>query len=384
MIDSTPRFLYRFAHPAQDVEHEREVLFDVDGSPRSATAYVPDRGGGHRPTPAWILLQGITVPGRHHTGVRRMARALATAGHLALVPEVPSWTALRVDPREAEPTVRSALAFLGTWPGVDPRRVGLMGFSVAATWALAVAAGLGAAPTDGSGQGLRAVVGVGGYADFRRMLAAMVVGEHEWDGEQHRYTPDPYGRWILGANLLPLVEGGTYGTREERETAGRALHRLAETAGRNGALARTPVYDDLIGQLRGTVLPGALPAWDLLAPPSRRLVPDREAGRALAGVLADAGLRTNPEFDLAGRLGSLRLPTILLHGRMDTLVPFTETLRLAERLPPPVRRGVTVTRLLGHTKLREAGTPWRNPLALADEARRFVRTVRHMLEALEQ
>ena len=117
MPSATLRFLYRFARPSQDVARERELRFDIDGEPRAATAYLPDARYVHQTVPAWVLLQGITVPGRHYAGVRRMARALSAAGHLALVPEVPSWTALRVEPAETEPSVSSALRFLAACPG---------------------------------------------------------------------------------------------------------------------------------------------------------------------------------------------------------------------------------------------------------------------------
>ena len=121
---ATLRFLYRFARPAQDVARERELCFGLDGRPRAATAYLPDGHNSHRPVPARVLLQGSTVPGRHHAGVRRMARALAATGHLALVPEVPSWTALRVDTGETEPSVTSAVTFLAGSPQVDPTHIG--------------------------------------------------------------------------------------------------------------------------------------------------------------------------------------------------------------------------------------------------------------------
>jgi hypothetical protein len=50
--------------------------------------------------------------------------------------------------------------------------------------------------------GLRLAANVGGYADFRRLLRAMIAGEHEWRGRRYRSTPDAYGRWIVGAQLL--------------------------------------------------------------------------------------------------------------------------------------------------------------------------------------
>jgi pimeloyl-ACP methyl ester carboxylesterase len=130
------------------------------------------------------------------------------------------------------------------------------------------------------------------------------------------------------------------------------------------------------------VPPGAWPAWDLLAPTSDRTLPDPQAGRALADALADAGLRARPALDPAGRLGGLRVPTLLMHGRADVLIPFTETLRLAAKLPRGPRRGVTITRLVGHSKTAEAGA-LRNPLVLARELWRFARLVGRIVGSLE-
>jgi pimeloyl-ACP methyl ester carboxylesterase len=258
-----------------------------------------------------------------------------------------------------------------------------MGFSVAATWALEVAADEARGDwAMSSGQAPRAVVGVGGYADFSRLARAMLIGEHEWRGRAKRYSPDPYGRWILGANLLPELDGAEYGHRAEREAAARALHRLAEAAGRNGALASSPAYDELIRQFGKSVPVGARAAWGLLAPTSDRPAPDPAAGWALADALAAAGLRAHPELDPAGRLRGLTAPTILLHGRTDRLIPCTETLRLASILPPRAHCDVTLTGVFGHAKPGES-LPL-NPIALAGEVRRFARAVDRLLRSLER
>ena len=361
------RFLWRFWRTRPAFE-ERELLLEVDGEQRGASVYLPETAGR---VPVWILLHGVTVPGRHHVALRRMARCLAAAGHAVLAPEVPSWSALRVRPGEAESTVRAALRWIDGWERVDSERVGLMGFSVSATWALEVAAGE-------LRSRLRAAVGVAGYGDFRRTVRAMLVGEHEWAGEEYRYRLDPYGRWIMGAGLLPLLEGDAYGDQSERECASEVLHELVTTAGRAGAMSDEPVYDSLIGQLREQVPVRAWPAWDVLAAISDELVPDRTAGLALADELASAGLRVYPELDPAGRLGGLRARVCLLHGRFDRLVPFSETLRLASEVPPAARCSVTITRLAGHTKTAEAG-PLRNPATLTREGWAFASFVAGVL-----
>ena len=373
MSRGTLSFLARFLRSKQDPMHEQELVIPLGADERPASVYLPTHR--HQPWPTWILLQGVTVPGRHHAGVVRMARALAAAGHVALVPEVPSWTSLTVDPAEADSTLRATVEWLGGWTPVDRDRLGVMGFSVAATWMLEVAA------TD-FGRELHVAVGVGGYANFERLLKAMLIGEHELAGRVYRYEPDPYGRWILGANLLPLLEADDYGTRIERERTAQALLELARTAGRNGALAGTPVYDPLIAHQRKYLTGRALVAWDLLASPSAKLVPDAPAGRALAATLAEAGERCHPEFEVGDKLRALSVPTILLHGRHDTLVPFSEGLRLGEAIPQKLRRRVVITRLLGHAKSVGAEIPW-TPAALAAEIREFVRAIDALLSAIE-
>jgi pimeloyl-ACP methyl ester carboxylesterase len=365
------RFLRRFAVPREDVEHEREILMEVAGERRQATVYLPP--GAPASPPGWVLLHGATVKGRHHDAVRRLARALAAAGGVVLVPEVPPWTSLRLAPAETAPAIRAGLAVLRSSLGADGKRLGLMAFSVVATWALEAAADLGAE--------LRAVVGFGAYGDLERVVTAMIVGEHEWAGRQYRFRPDTYGRWIVAADLLPLLEDDAYGRREAREAAARSLRVLADVAGRHGAPARVPLYDPLIAGLRAQLPPAVWPAWDLLAAPSTNLVPDPEAGRALARALAHAGRRAHPELEPRQRLAALRVPTILVHGRADDLIPFTETLRLAALLPEGLPRRITITQVVGHTKTTEAARLW-NPAVLGGELWRFARTMAAIVRAV--
>lgn len=365
-------FLADFARDRQRAT-EQEVLLDGVEGPRHATVYLPPE---HRPgLPCWILLHGVTVPGWHHAALRRMAHALAACGHVAVAPRIPGWERLEVRPQDTSPAIEDAIRSLRRW-GVDEDRVGVMAFSVAATWAVEVAAREGETR-------FSAVAGMGGYGDLHGLIRGMVVGEHEWRGEAYRHDPDPYGRWIMGASLLPLLEGDSYGQQHEREQAGRALRTLALTAGRAGIYSGEPVYDTLIADLREQVPKYAHPAWDILAPPSLTPVPDREGGRELAHVLAEAGGRSEPMLDPRGRLGHLGTPVTLLHGRGDHLVPWSETLRLASELPAATRRNVTLTRLLGHTKRGEAGA-LRNPLVLGGEVAGFARWAHAVVTALDR
>ena len=54
---------------------------------------------------------------------------------------------------------------------------------------------------------LAAVVGFGGYCDLTRTFRFQFSGRHEWQGKVESLQPDPYGRWIVGANYLTDVPG---------------------------------------------------------------------------------------------------------------------------------------------------------------------------------
>jgi predicted esterase len=370
---STARFLWRFSHAGQDLAHEREVLVETAGGSRNATVFAP--AGWPRGRPGWILLHGITVPGRHHDALRRMARSLAAAGHYVIAPEVTPWRELRVDPGESLPAVHAGLAGLAARTDADMNRIGLIGFSVAGRWAFSVAAQ--------EQPRLKAVAAMGGYWDIERTLTAMVVGEHDWDGRRYRYDPDPYGRWIMGANLLPLLHGDRFGSEPDRARAADALHHLVRTAGQNSAMARTPVFDSLNASLREELPDNVRPVWDLLAPRSFEQVDDRPTARELARLMAAAAVERYPLLASIEGLDGLRLPLVLLHGRADRLIPFTETLRLAEHLPVAALRRVTITRLFGHTRSREARPP-RNPVARGREFAGFAATIQALLAAVEE
>ena len=123
-----------------------------------------------------------------------MPWANAGTGAAVLTPEIPEWTALRIDPERSVPTIQAAVLTLSERAETAADRTGLIGFSFGAPQALI-------ASTDPALQGrLRLVVGFGGYCDLRRLLRFMFTGEHEWDGVWHTHRPDPYGRWVVGGD----------------------------------------------------------------------------------------------------------------------------------------------------------------------------------------
>lgn len=346
------RFVRGYVRPADGVREE-EVTVGAAGEEVPAALYLPR---GARPRPAWVVLHGVTVTGRQHRSLTRFARAMAAAGNVVIVPEVPCWTALKVEPDAAARAILAGAAYLAGRPEAEAGPVGVVGFSVGATQALIAAARPDVAPL------VRGVVGFGGYFDLRSALHTMCTGEFEWRGRVQRLDPDPYGRWIVAGRHLgsaPRYAGMTGLTD--------ALLTLAAEAGERGVMAYDACFDALKAQLRAGLGREERAVWDVLAHPTT-LRPDPVAARALAREIADAALHDQPRLDPRPALAALRVRVVLAHGRHDRLIPFTETLRLREALRHTPSPDATITSLFAHST--GSGV---HPLRYGVEALRFLR-----------
>lgn len=346
----------------------REVELDRGDRRVPATLVQPARGAagagrGRRgkAAPGWILLHGATVPGREHAQLVRFARSVAHTGATVLVPEVPEWKALRLAPARTVPTVRAAVPTLQRLSGGP---VGLIGFSFGAPHAVLA----GAEPD--LARELRAIVGFGGYCELPSTLHYLFLGEHEWRGQRHRLRPDPYGRWIVAGNYLPCVAG-----YPDADAVAGALLALAADAGLVGLPSGDPAYDERKRELAAGLGPQARELFELIAPPRDEIPPDRAAVEQLLERLAPAIQRADPLMDPAARLRDVRVPVRLVHGHGDVLIPYTETLRMAERLDGVTDVRVTITRLFAHSQ----DEPIPAGLRLVAEQARFVRAVGRVL-----
>jgi hypothetical protein len=126
--------------------------------------------------PGWVMLHGLTVMGRDHPSQVKLARALASASNVVLIPDIPEWRTLRVAPAVTLATNRAAAVTLREHKVVHPERLGLSAFSFGATQAL-IAAGQPAIQSI-----LKAVVAWGGFSDLHRLFRFGMIGEHDLDG----------------------------------------------------------------------------------------------------------------------------------------------------------------------------------------------------------
>jgi pimeloyl-ACP methyl ester carboxylesterase len=317
----------------------REVEVDVQRSDRTvpATLFLPSRFSP--PLPGWVTLPGVTRPGRKHPTLVRFVRSLAASGSAVLVPEIPEWRELLLAPERAYDTLRSAIPTLAEQDGIAPGRIGAMGFSFAGPPVLV------AGKDSDLTRHLKVVVSFGGYCSMEPTLRFLFSGEHEWKGNRFMIEPDPYGRWIVGGNYIPRAEG-----HEEAEDVRKALMELAKAAGDLQLPSWEAHHEVRKDDLEANLPPARRDLFRAFAPPVGVPVPPAKVAEVVP-VLTRAVREVSPLFEIAPLLADgLEVPARLIHGRQDRLLPFTETLRLAESFPPGSEVKVFLTGLFSHSR----------------------------------
>ncbi len=363
-MPSLLRFFREYYRPDPAAVVAEDTTYDRDGVALPATVFRPARKRGA--LPGWVVLHGLTYTGREHPSLVRFVRAIAAAGNVVLVPDIPEWRALRVAPAVTIGTIRAAVRALQARTDIEHEHAGLFGFSFGATQALI-------ASTDSDvGSRLHGIAAWGGYADVHRLFRYGMIGAHELDGQHWTDRPDPYGCWIMAGNYLTHMPGF-----DDHGDVATAVYELALEAGRRRLFAWDPAYDPDKIRLREQVAPTHRELFDTLAPLTTQPPPDPTVMGPLSQQLADAALRVDPLFDPTPFLQHVRVPVLLAHGRHDRLIPFSETVHLSRRLPAAVLRGTTITALFEHSGGAAAGL---GPFGLVREGGRFVDVLRRVLQ----
>jgi pimeloyl-ACP methyl ester carboxylesterase len=270
------------------------------------------RPGGGRRWPAVVFVNGATRDGRHHPQVQRLARGLARAGFLVVVPDLPGLRLGEITPATTAATVRVAEA-TARRPDARGDMVALYGVSVGASLALLAAEDRALA---------RRVSVVGGEApwvDLKRIVRLATTGLY---GRQ-RYATDPYALLAIGRSLaagLPFGAGRS-----------RLLRRLEAIPDDDADPLATFSPNDYAGDARALV--------ELLV--NRDPARFAELYAKLPASVRSAVRRLSPLFG-ADRL---RAPVELASAPHDSYFPPAESQALA-RAAPNVR--VTVTSTFDH------------------------------------
>lgn len=300
--------------------------------------YVPFSGG----RAALVLVPGAAALGRDEPRLQALARTLTRAGFVVLVPELPEVRRFALSRLDAE-RVASALRYLRQQHRDLP--LGVMAISYGVAPALIAATFADIAPD------MAFAVGIGGYRDAEATIRFVTTGAFRiaGDAREFRVEPNKYGRWAF-----VLANAGRL------QSAGDA-RRLEEIALRRW---RDPTAE--VGDLSGALGPDGRA---VLA-----LVDNRDSDR-VTRLIQDLPSAIRGEIDGLNLalydLGKLRGHLILVHGREDPLVPFSESEALAAAATG-ARVSLFLIGDIGHVEFTAVSVAngykmWRAMLALLDE-----------------
>jgi len=302
------------------------ITYTVEGRAYAADLYRP----GEAAQAALVLVPGAAERGKDDPRLIALATSLARARFLVLVPDLESLRALTIGPEDTG-RIADALRHLGGRGEVPkPDALGLVAISYAAGPAI-----LAALAPD-----LRArvdfVLTVGGYYDMEAVVTFFTTGRFREtaDAPWRHKTPNAYGKWVF----LRANAGRLESPRDRWLLAAMARRKLDDL--------EAPL-DDLAARLG----PEGRSVHALLV--NR----DPEAVPALIAALPQ-GLRADmAALDLSrAELATLEAELILLHGRDDAIIPYTESLALAAAARQD-RVTLSLVDNLSHVELGPGGLP---------------------------
>jgi pimeloyl-ACP methyl ester carboxylesterase len=312
------------------------LAYSVAGRAHQADLYLPGPLAGCRtprsrpgeaqrcPRAAIVAVPGAVPLGKDDPRLVAFATTLARAGFAVLAPDLRGFRQLRIRPADAR-EVADAFCWIADRPELAPAgRAGMFAFSYS------VGPALLAALEDDIREGVRFVVGVGGYHDLPRAMRFFTTGWYEHDGRWQRVTPDDTGRMVLVYSSLDyLADGAADRGVFDRMVAQRMRDPRADLA---------PLTAELNLDAR------AVYALAVNLDPARF---DELYAQLPAAMRADIG-----QLDLARRdLKPLQARLLLVHGRNDNLIPWPESLALAAAAPAGQARVFLIQRVLGHVDL---------------------------------
>lgn len=275
------------------------------------------------PRAALVAVPGAVPQGKDDPRLVAFATTLARAGFAVMVPDLVGFRQLRIRPSDAR-EIADAFAWISRQPELAPGgRAGMFAFSYSVGPAV-----LAALENDTRGQ-VRFVVGLGGYHDLPRAMLFFTTGWFEHAGARQHIAPDDTGRMVLAYSSLDYLAPAP-----DRDVFDRMV----------ALRMRDPEAD--LAPLAAGLSPGAQAVYALAV--------NHDPARfdELFARLPQAMREDIARLDLARHdLAPLQARLILVHGRNDNLIPYTESLALATAVPAGQARVFLIRRVLGHVDM---------------------------------
>lgn len=276
--------------------------------------------------PGIVLVHGVHWRGIDEPRLQRFARSIAASGVAVLTPRIDALCDYRIEPGSVDTIGEAARAWSER---LDGRRVGLVGFSFAGGLSIV------AASVPRYADALAFVVSIGGHDDLGRVLRFFVTG----DAPRPEGAPLQLHAHDYGTVVLEYAHAEDFFPPEDvvaaRDVLRSVLHEDFDAArGRAASLS-----------------PASAARMDAILA--------HDVGRLGSELLAEIE-RLRPGFDAvspSAHLDALRVPTFVLHGAGDVLIPPSEAEWLARGIPADVLRADLVSPAIEHVDLQNAGWP---------------------------
>ena len=293
---------------------------------------------------AMVLVPGAAVLGRDEPRLKALARTFARAGFAVLVPELFEVRRLAVSRADGDRVAAALRQLHKRHPG-SPLGVAAISYAVAP----AVIAAL----EDDLAPRVAFLVGIGGYHDIEAVIRLVTTGVFRpiGDSREFRLESNGYGRWAF-----LLANAGRVGDAADA----RRLQEIARLRFRDPGADIVPLAAALGPQGRA-----------VLALVDNR---DPDAVSTLMAALPEHVRREIDGLNLAlYDLSKPRSHLILVHGRGDTFIPYSESQSLAVSASA-ARVSLFLMDDIGHVEfnavsLGNAWEMWRAIVALLNERR---------------
>jgi pimeloyl-ACP methyl ester carboxylesterase len=259
---------------------------------------------GHSRRAAILMMHGLTEDGPDDHRVPTFASTCARGGMAVVVPEFPSMKARRMRVRDIDDVHNAALA-VPELLGVD--KVVLLAFSYAAGPTFLAAARM-------THEQLAGTVTVGAYYDLDHVMeftATGCVSAYGRSGSRFKLDPEKQfeGQWVFVSSAAAWLD----------DESDKRVIAAGEEAWKAG---KAPSWESLCSGL---------------GPEGRALVDsitldDPELHKAARRRLPAGVVESMNELTLRGRIDSLTTPVVLIHGRHDVRIPYTESVLLRDEM----------------------------------------------------
>lgn len=276
------------------------ATYVIDGRPSVADIYEPLQPIGA----GLVLVPGFTPDGKDDARLVDLATSLARARFLVLVPDLAGSRAVEIRPDDARTIADGVVYLSGSDLLPQGHDVGVAAISYAV--GLAIMASL----EPDAGDKIDFLVGLGGYHDTEAVITFATTGHYRQESRGPWLTKDPVpvAKWLLLSSNTDLLDDP-----QDRLL----LQAIAER--------RTRADDAPIDDLAAGLGPEGRALLDVMT---------NDDPEAVDGLLEDLPPAIGDQltalsparYDLDHLEGRL----ILIHGRDDTLIPFTQSIALGD------------------------------------------------------